>query len=167
MADEASVLKTDEHKLAVLSPSGDVVCELVCSSSILIPHLKTKVAAASGLQADTMRLYPPEAEDFLQDNETLQSCGMPTEMYAFVTKKINIAADIAKVPAKDMTDALLGEACDADAKDGDTIDLRGSSGLFDVRCLRVLEHMQELDMSGCINVASDKLAEVVALLAHR
>jgi hypothetical protein len=162
-----SPLNSDEHKLVVINPSGDLVCGVSCSSSTSIPQLKTKIAAASGLQTDTMALYLPEADDFLRDDESLRSCGMPSQMYAFaLSKKINIAADIVRVPARDLIDVRLRQACAGDAKDGDIIDLRGCVRLRDVRCLHILEHLQELDMSGCINVATDKLAEAVALLAH-
>jgi hypothetical protein len=57
----------------------------------------------------------------------------------------------------------LAEACLQDeGKAGDIIGLAGCGTIHDVSCLIALEQMQELDISGCININATTVAKVVA-----
>jgi hypothetical protein len=101
------------------------------------------------LKADTFALYIPGIELPLRVGETLESSGLPSEVYLVVLCVVNIA-DTLRVKSADMTDAQLEIACSTEAcQGGDIIDLHGCTNLQNTDCLVKLEQMQELDTSGC------------------
>ena len=116
-------------------------------SSVL--QLKAKVEIQAGLKAETFSLYLPSTEEPLGENQTVSTCGYPTELYAIMLQKI-VIADAAGVPASELTDDQLEKACSSpEAQAGDIVVLAKCQQLCKFGCLVWLEATQVLDISGC------------------
>jgi hypothetical protein len=155
-----------QMQVSVLDPSGTNVCEIITCSASSIREVKVKVEAKGGLTGATLSLYLARAEQPLRDWETLKSCGLPAELYAFVLQKVGIAKDIARVPRECLNDNTLkkqftiqsrADAC----KGADIIDLQACYMLKDVGCLSGLAQMQELNISGCESLDAESICTVI------
>jgi hypothetical protein len=157
-----SRLSVIDHKLSVLHPSGNKICDLECPKVAAIGQLKMQVEVEGGLNAQTLALYLPEAEEALRDDVTLDEIGLPSELYAMVLHRVDIAKDITKVDPFCLTDAQLDKACStAECQGGDIIDLHDCEALCDMNPLIKLEQMQELDISGCSLRVVDSMVTVI------
>jgi hypothetical protein len=144
---------------------GDPLGQTRCSSSISILQLKVKVELETGLEASTLAIYAPELERPLGESLTLVGCGLPCELYAITLCKVDIA-DLVGVPAGELTDVQLAEACSVDeCKGGDIITLRGCTKLSDMSCLGSLKQMVELNIFECFQdiAAATAAAEIIAV----
>jgi hypothetical protein len=119
-----------------------------------IKQFKEQVEVEGGLKADTLALYLPQIEQPLSpESATLESFGMPTELYAVIMHRISIAEDITGTAPCELTDAQLASACNTSAcHGGDIISLQSCEQLRDIGCLLQLGQMQELDISGCSSI---------------
>jgi hypothetical protein len=151
------------HRVEIRRLSGNLACEIVCSPSDSIGQIKAKVEAEAGFAPEMMSLLSPTCDRPLGKNETLGSCGLPSELFAVILHKVNIASDIAGVAPRLLIDGQLVEACaTAEGKAGDVIDVIGCTQLRDLTCLLSLENMQVLDVSGCTNIDATALGAVLA-----
>jgi hypothetical protein len=142
------------------------VCIIHPEPSATIAQLKSKISVEGGLNADTLALYLSQNEWPLGESTSLEVCGMPSELYAVVLHKVNVATDIAGTSPHKLNDAQLVSACSTtEVQGGDIIVLKGCRQLRDVSCVLRLEQMQELDLSGCPNIEVQALA--AGLILHK
>jgi hypothetical protein len=142
---------------------GNQICQFACGAAVSILQLKAKVEVEAGFEARTLAIYMPEIEQPLGENVTLEVCGMPSKLYALKLQKVDIAALVCVNP-HELTDAQLAKVCSTDeGKAGDIVSLKGCQRLCDMSCLGGLEQMQELDISGCIDMKATAVAKVIAV----
>ena len=113
-------------------------------------QLKAKVETEAGIKTETISLYLPSAQKPLGESQTVSACGMPTELYAIVLQKV-VIADVAGVPASELTDGQLKSACSS-PEGKDIVILRGCEEVRKMDCLVQMQQMQVLDISGCIQM---------------
>jgi hypothetical protein len=124
-------------------------------------QLKAKVEVETGLKAATLAIYLPAVAQPLGQNATLADCGLPSILYTLTLHKI-VIADMVDELMSELTDVQLAKACSTDeGRAGDIVGLAGCDTLRDVSCLVWLEQMQELDISGCMNIDATTVAKVV------
>ena len=131
-----------------------------CRSSDTIAVVKVKVEVASGMKIETLALCLPSRETPLGDTETVSANGMPSELYALVLQKKDLAS-IAGVPHAQLMDCELAQTCSSPDAQGDIIVLNGCSQIRDMSCLAKLEQMQVLDVSGCSSMDGPTLATAI------
>ena len=119
-----------------------------------------KVEVASGMKIETLALCLPSREAPLGDSETVGANGMPSELYALVLQKKDLAS-IAGVPPAQLTDQQLAQTCSSPEAQGDIIALHGCSQIRDMSCLAKLEQMQVLNISGCSSMDGSTLATAI------
>ena len=123
-----------------------------------------KVEVATGLKMETFALYLLSSEKPLGANEVLAAAsGKPSELYLVVLQKVELAAVIG-VPAAQLTDEQLAQACSSPEAQGEIIALNGCSQISDMSCLAQLEQMQALDVTGCSSMDVSTLASAVKRL---
>ena len=120
-----------------------------------------KVEVATGLKMETFTLNLLSSEKPLGANEVLAAAsGKPSELYLVVLQKVELAAVIG-VPAAQLTDEQLAQACSSPEAQGEIIALNGCSQISDMSCLAQLEQMQALDVTGCSSMDVSTLASAV------
>ena len=120
-----------------------------------------KVEVATGLKMETFTLNLLSSEKPLGANEVLAAAsGKPSELYLVVLQKVELAAVIG-VPAAQLTDEQLAQACSSPEAQGEIIALNGCSQISDMSCLAQLEQMQALDITGCSSMDVSTLASAV------
>ena len=120
-----------------------------------------KVEVATGLKMETFTLYLLSSEKPLGANEALAAAsGEPSELHLLVLQKVELAA-VAGVPAAQLTDEQLAQACSSPEAQGEIIALNGCSQISDMSCLAQLEQMQALDVTGCSSMDVSTLASAV------
>ena len=120
-----------------------------------------KVEVATGLKMETFALYLLSSEKPLGANEVLAAAsGEPSELHLLVLQKVELAA-VAGVPAAQLTDEQLAQACSSPEAQGEIIALNGCSQISDMSCLAQLEQMQALDVTGCSSMDVSTLASAV------
>ena len=116
---------------------------------------------ATGLKMETFALYLLSSEKPLGANEVLAAAsGKPSELYLVVLQKVELAAVIG-VPAAQLTDEQLAQACSSPEAQGEIIALNGCSQISDMSCLAQLEQMQVLDVTGCSSMDGTTLASAI------
>ena len=120
-----------------------------------------KVEVATGLKMETFTLYLQSSKKPLGANEVLAAAsGEPSELHLLVLQKVELAAVIG-VPAAQLTDEQLAQACSSPEAQGEIIALNGCSQISDMSCLAQLEQMQALDVTGCSSMDVSTLASAV------
>ena len=120
-----------------------------------------KVEVATGLKMETFTLNLLSSEKPLGANEVLAAAsGKPSELYLVVLQKVELAAVIG-VPAAQLTDEQLAQACSSPEAQGEIIALNGCSQIRNMRCLAWLEQMQVLDVTGCSSMDVTTLASAI------
>ena len=119
-----------------------------------------KVEVATGLKMETFTLYLLSSEKPLGANEVLAASNEPSELHLLVLQKVELAA-VAGVPAAQLTDEQLAQACSSPEAQGEIIALNGCSQISDMSCLAQLEQMQALDVTGCSSMDVSTLASAV------
>ena len=119
-----------------------------------------KVEVATGLKMETFTLYLQSREKPLGANEVLAASHEPSELHLLMLQKVELAA-VAGVPAAQLTDEQLAQACSSPEAQGDIIVLNGCSQICDMSCLAKLEQMQVLDISGCSSMDGTSLATAI------
>jgi hypothetical protein len=138
------------------------LCEIVCDAADSILGLKAKIEVEAGLDSETLSLYLPSVETPLGEHKTVEICGFPSELYAAVTQKVNIATDVAHVEASKLTSKQLAKACSSpEGQAGDIISLKNCDQLRDMGCLMMCEQMHTLDISGCDSIDAATMASVI------
>jgi hypothetical protein len=163
------LVRACEHgALACLIPvvavqGGEQLCRIECRPSLSISELKSKVGERSELDASILAIYLVGEERPLGENVTLEGCGLPSELYAVMLWKVNIA-ELVSVPSHELTDEQLVEACLTDEGKGwDIVTLTGCRRLRNMTCLEGLVQMQQIDISGCDHIAAaTTVASVIA-----
>ena len=141
---------------------GDQLCELSCEPSAFVTELKAQIQVDTGKDAATLRLYLPSAEEPLGERDTLQSHGMPAELYAVTLEKIDIAQFVG-VARSELADKQVQEACcTEECQAGGIIDLRDCYCVKSVSSLLNLTQMQELDITHCTDVDPSTVVQVLA-----
>ena len=116
------------------------------------------------MKMETFTLNLLSSEKPLGANEVLAAAsGKPSELYLVVLQKVELAAVIG-VPAAQLTDEQLAQACSSPEAQGEIIALNGCSQISDMSCLAQLEQMQALDVTGCSSMDVSTLASAVKRL---
>jgi hypothetical protein len=92
------------------------LCEIVGNPTDSILQLKARVEVQCGLEAETLALCLPSRP--LGENETLATCGLPSELYAVVLHTVDFAV-AARASPGELTDDQLAEACASSAGQGE------------------------------------------------
>ena len=120
-----------------------------------------KVEVETGLKMETFALYLLSSVKPLGANEVLAAAnGEPSELHLLVLQKVELAA-VAGVPAAQLTDEQLAQACSSPEAQGEIIALNGCSQISDMSCLAQLEQMQVLDVTGCSSMDGSTLASAI------
>ena len=119
-----------------------------------------KVEVATGLKMETFTLYLLSSEKPLGANEVLAASSEPSELHLLVLQKVELAA-VAGVPAAQLTNEQLAQACSSPEAQGEIIALNGCSQISDMSCLAQLEQMQVLDATGCSSMDGTTLASAI------
>ena len=85
---------------------------------------------------------------------------MPSELYALVLQKKDLAS-IAGVPPAQLMDQQLAQTCSSPEAQGEIIVLNSCSKICNMSCLAQLEQMQVLDISGCSSMDGTTLATAI------
>ena len=112
------------------------------------------------MEIETLALCLPSGQAPLGDSETVSANGMPSELYALVLQKKDLAS-IAGVPPAQLMDQQLAQTCSSPEAQGDIIILHGCSKIQDMSCLAKLEQMQVLNISGCSSMDGITLATAI------
>ena len=93
------------------------------------------------MEIETLALCLPSGQAPLGDSETVSANGMPSELYALVLQKKDLAS-IAGVPPAQLMDQQLAQTCSSPEAQGDIIVLKGCRSLHNMSCLHMLAQMQ-------------------------
>ena len=123
-----------------------------------VSELKVSIAAEAGLVPALTRLINPESHVELQDHQTLEDAGMPSEhalaegviqLYAQKLKKVVVADELQIAPGE-VTDSKLASLCDSIKDDPpDILVLCGCCRVTNISCLVQLSTISHLDISCC------------------
>jgi hypothetical protein len=123
-----------------------------------VSELKVSIEAEAGLVPALTRLINPESGVELQDPQTLEDAGMPSEqalaegviqLYAQKLKKVVVADELQIAPGE-VTDRKLAVICDSIKDDPpDILVLCGCRRVTNFSCLVQVSTISHLDISGC------------------